>query len=208
MRSPKLLLNKLLQALVEEWGKEEVLAAVARTSAISTGAKFVSAHHGAQRINTSSVRLNAAQQVEQTTAVGNQRELLLTIADRFDRKEFLPSVADVREFIMMTGKQPGSVKDRKDAFRVILSLLLDLPQDRLHQVLRTALTSGPSQLGPISDAISGAAERLTRHGKIENPDEIPFKAAGMNTHGKEAPKAVFKDHSTLSLISDRSTKKA
>ncbi len=40
---------------------------------------------------------------------------------------------------------------------------MQLPVVRLQQLAQTALHSGPSELGPLSDAIAAAGERLPRH---------------------------------------------
>ena len=86
----------------------------------------------------------------------------MQLAERYDRKRFLPSVADVREFLIMMGERPIGMKNRKEAFRVLLQSLIRLPDDRLQQLVGTALHSGPSELGPLSDAIAAAGERLPR----------------------------------------------
>jgi hypothetical protein len=93
---------------------------------------------------------------------GEKRDALLELAERYDRKQFLPSVADVREFLIMMGERPVGMKDRKEAFRVLSRSLIQLPLEDLQQLTRTGLHSGPSQLGPLSDAISAAGERMTR----------------------------------------------
>jgi hypothetical protein len=87
---------------------------------------------------------------------------LLQLATRYDNKQFLPSVADVREFLIMIGERPTGMKDRQEAFRVLVRTLAQLPIDRLRQLTRTALHAGPAQLGPLSDAIAVAGGRLPR----------------------------------------------
>jgi hypothetical protein len=156
MKSRRVLLNKLLQMLVDEWGQEEVAAALAGT-AIS------SSHRSQPRSSGEKSRLSAIAQIERTALEGEQREALLQLAERYDRKQFLPSVADVREFLIMMGERPIGMKDRKEAFRVLLQSLMRLPTERLQQFVRTAQHSGPSELGPLSDAIAAAGERLPRH---------------------------------------------
>jgi hypothetical protein len=91
---------------------------------------------------------------------------LLQLAERYDQKQFLPSVADVREFLIMMGERPVGMKDRQEAFRVLLQSLMRLPVERLQQFVRTALHSGPSELGPLSDAIAAAGERLPRQRQV------------------------------------------
>ena len=55
------------------------------------------------------------------------------------------------------------MKDRFDAFRRLLKPLSALPLEQLERIASSALHSGPSRLGPLSDAISAAAASLPRH---------------------------------------------
>src|SRR5206468_2862492 len=89
-------------------------------------------------------------------------ELLLQLAVRYDNKQFLPTVPDVREFLLMIGVEPEYMKDRKDAFRVLLRSLTALSLERLQQISNASRHSGPSQLGPLSDAIAAVGDRLPR----------------------------------------------
>jgi len=159
MKSRKALLTKLLQMLVDEWGHETVAAALA-----STNDSFEGFAEGRQpRSAKKKVRVSATEQIQRLPLEGEQKELLLQLAERYDQKLFLPSVADVREFLIMMGTRPIGMKDRTQAFRVLLGSLSQLPVARLRRLSQTALHSGPSELGPISDAIAIAGDRLSRH---------------------------------------------
>lgn len=159
MKSRKALLIKLLQTLVDEWGHENVARALASTDVSLKGP----AEGAGPRSSKKRVRLSATEQIQRSALEGEQKEVLLHLAARYDQKLFLPSVADVREFLIMMGTRPIGMKDRTQAFRVLLGSLRQLPVARLRQLAQTALHSGPSELGPISDAIAIAGERLPRH---------------------------------------------
>jgi len=158
MKSSKALLTKLLRMLVDEWGHDEVAAALASTNASDS----LRSAENPPRSSKKRVRLTATEQIERSALEGEQKEVLLQLAGRYDQKLFLPSVADVREFLIMMGVRPIDMKDRTQAFRVLLESLMRLPVARLQQLAQTALHSGPSELGPISDAITIAGERLPR----------------------------------------------
>lgn len=161
MENRRALLNKLLQTLVNEWGHEEVEAALADTDVSSNHSLTKRASSPKHRSGEKS-RLTAVAQIERAAIEGELKEALLQLAQRYDRKQFLPSVADVREFLIMMGERPTGMKDRQEAFRVLLQSLVRLPTERLQQFTRTALHSGPSELGPLSDAIAVAGGRLPR----------------------------------------------
>lgn|SRR5208337_400778 len=162
MKSHRILLNKLLQTLVDEWGHEEVATALKGTAISSSRSLTERASGSKPRPSGTRIRLNATAQIERMALEGEQKEALLQLAERYDRKQVLPSVADVREFLIMMGERPIGMKDRKEAFRILLQSLMRLPNERLQQFARTALHSGPSELGPLSDAIAAAGERLPR----------------------------------------------
>jgi len=162
MKTRETLLSRLLQTLVDEWGLDNVAAALRHISVpqIHPLAEIppITRHRPAGE----RARPSATEQIERAALDGEQKETLLELAIRFDRKQFLPSVADIREFLTMMGERPTDLKDRKEAFRILLRNLRQLPVDRLKQIASTALHSGPSQLGPISDAIAAAGEHLSR----------------------------------------------
>jgi hypothetical protein len=157
MKSQKTLLNTLLQAVVDEWGREEVvnsLALITRPYPIDIDSNS----HASRR----KVKLSAVEQVRRVPLTGDRKELLLRLAERYDFKQFLPSVADVREFLIMMGEKPLGMKDRKGAFTILLRTLTKLPVEALQQINGNAMYSGPSELGPLSDAIAAAGARLNR----------------------------------------------
>jgi hypothetical protein len=162
MKTREMLLDRLLHTLVDEWGHENVAAALARIAVSSNDPLAERQPIPKVRPAGKGARPSAVARIEQAALEGEQKDALLELAVRYDRKQFLPSVADVREFLIMTGERPIDMKDRKEAFRILLRNLTQLPVERLRQLASTALHSGPSQLGPISDAIAAAGERLPR----------------------------------------------
>jgi hypothetical protein len=162
MKRRRALLIKLLQALVDEWGCDEVAATLASTTVSSRNPLSGAVYGPKPRPPNIKARLSATEQIERAALEGERKEVLLQLAERYDRKMFLPRVADVREFLIMMGEKPTGMKDRTQAFQVVLGSLMQLPVVRLQQLVQTALHSGPSELGPLSDAIAAAGERLPR----------------------------------------------
>jgi hypothetical protein len=162
MKARKTLLNRLLQTLVDEWGRERVADALVGIRASSNGPSAEGPPTAKFRPSGKASRPSATEQIERSAFEGARKDALLQLAVRYDNKQFLPSVADVREFLIMMGERPNDMKDRKGAFRILLRNLTQLPVERLQELASTALHSGPSQLGPLSDAIAAAAERLPR----------------------------------------------
>jgi len=100
-----------------------------------------------------------------------ERETLLVIAEKFDRKEFLPSIGDIREFLAMMGEASAGMKDRLDGFRRLLSSLTQLPPDKLKRLASSTSYSGPAQLGPLSDAIKSTGDAIRRSEMVPETEQ-------------------------------------
>lgn len=153
------LLSNILRILVQEWGHQEVDAALAdliSNTKTSVDDYKVKRH----RVST---RPLAIEQVARAQLPEAQEGTLRELATRFDRKQFLPTVSDVREFLLLMGENPGMMKDRSEAFRRLLRAISGLPPEQLERLAASTHHSGPSQLGPLSDAISSAAASLPRN---------------------------------------------
>jgi DNA-binding transcriptional ArsR family regulator len=167
MDNRKRLLGKLLQTLVEEWGYENVALELSHTNRYSLR-RSIESHASSSARSSDRKKPAPTEQVEKALLDPQRKELLLQLAKRYEEKQFLPNVAAAREFLTMLGEFPGQIKDRDHSFRVLLRCLLQLPMERLRQITDSSLYSGPSQLGPISDAIAAAGQHLPRRSQ-EDP---------------------------------------
>jgi hypothetical protein len=162
MNTREKLLDRLVQTLVEEWSYETVAAALAGQAGSPTGSSTGGVLTMNRRAPRKGNKPSATELVERSVLEGGHKAALLRLATRYESMQFLPSVADVREFLIMMGEKPTQMKDRKEAFRILLRSLAQLPVERLEKLATTALHSGPSQLGPLSDAIAAAGGDLPR----------------------------------------------
>jgi hypothetical protein len=158
MKNQNGVLPRLVQILVDEWGYDRVAQELSRVNRFSD----ISLPSRRSRNGSAKRRLNPTEQVQKMPLESGRREALLRLAKRYEERQFLPNVAAVREFLSMAGYDPGPMKDRDQAFRTLLLTLLQLPTERLNQLTHSSLHSGPSQLGPISDAIAAAGEQMPR----------------------------------------------
>lgn len=162
MANRKMLLMKLLEPLIDEWGVDEVRSILEHLASDQNRLSSPQPEKD-RKLSRPSTRFTALDLVKREQIQEDKKRPLVFLAEMFDRKEFLPSVADVRQFIIMSGERPTSMKDRVEAFRTLLKILIGLPSERLEKIAEAAANSGPAQLGPISDAIAAAGERLPRH---------------------------------------------
>lgn len=151
-------LRALVRVLVQEWGHAKVQRAV--EDALSLGTVDRAARPASEKrliSRKSNTKPTARQQVDKTSAPEHRKQILFRVAEMFDKRELMPSVADVRNFLEMRGFEPGLIKDRSDAFKAILRVMVVMSDDRLEKLARDSTRSGPNQLGPLSEAISNAA---------------------------------------------------
>jgi len=167
MKMHKTVIVKMLGTMVDEWGLEEVADGL-RKLAAERGVGLFDSRPGVKILGARKrSKLNAMQQIDRAQVPPEKRAILVVLAKRFDQKSFLPSLADIREFLTMSGQSPPAIKDRSDAFRSLLRFLQELPIERLNEIASSESHSGPSRLGPLSEAIAAAGGRIQRQSIFE-----------------------------------------
>ena len=112
--------------LLREWGRDAVSACIAELDTSFVPRERQRRPEGADRI-PSSRKLNAVEIADRAELPTTKRAALLGLASLFNQKLFLPTASDVRHFLELRGQQPAPVKQRVDAFRKVLTLLLTCP---------------------------------------------------------------------------------
>lgn len=156
------LLMSLLEPLLREWDYDTVRQCLAEVWARQLKEDITQASNK-QRSAKTHVRPSAVQMLQRIHAAADKEEDLHALAAQFDAKTFLPTASDVRHFLEMRGQHLGSVKQRQDAFRKVLGVLLGMTEDELMLLRKSGAHTGPTQLAPLSDAIkaTSAAVRST-----------------------------------------------
>jgi len=167
-KSKSPLLKSLLAPLLQEWGYDTVRQCLAEIQAGQVKNDF---SHVAQKRKpaTDRRRPSAVEMVERHDATADQKEHLHALAARFDAKTFLPTASDVRHFLEMRGQDPGPVKQRQDAYRKVLDVLLNMADDELMLLQRSGTHAGPTRLGPLSDAIKATSAAVRSAGSNTEP---------------------------------------
>lgn len=164
------LLMSLLASMLEEWGYDTVRQGLteARARADKGDPHRPAPGHSSAKPHA---RPTAVQVVERLDITAGKKQHLRAIATKFDTKKFLPSASDVRHFLEMHGEASSTIKQRQDAFRKVVSVLLGMADDDLRLLETSSSHAGPTQLGPLSDAIKA-------HGAAVRKPEPPAQAAG------------------------------
>lgn len=153
------LLNDVLASLVDAYGFNAVEEALQKSSVRKNTNRTPRDNTLPLQLSnnekrTRSIRPSAVTLTKQQAVSPAKRPYVQMLAERFDQKQFLPSATDAREFLILSGKKPKSIKDRSDAFKQVLIVLSQLPTERLATIANSSAYSGPSQLSDISDAIA------------------------------------------------------
>ncbi|MBM9614715.1 hypothetical protein JWJ90_10500 [Desulfobulbus rhabdoformis] len=177
------LLRELLSVLVKEWGHDEVKCALEDIN--NEAASGVTSRQARARVYK---KPNAENLVKRLDVPKEQKALLMDFASKFDNKEILPKVGDVRYFLEMQGEKAESIQQRSKAFSAILNVLLQMSCESLNSVVRGFSYSGPSALGPLSDAIKATSAAL-RSNEENKSDETKIEKANAegNTNNEFAP---------------------
>lgn len=186
------LLRSLLGVLVDEWGFEAVRDHLEefRVSggAPSAGAKAIeSESNNEARGNRTPKKPTASTMAAKVSLPPAQKQLVQLLAARYDSKQFLPTSGDIRYFFEVHGEAVPPVKQRSEAFRRILRLLSSMPESSLRKMIDSDAHSGPSSLGPLSDAIRGVGEQRSVG---RPPVELPSsggEAEDMPQDGDDSP---------------------
>lgn len=171
------LLRSLLGTLVGEWGYVEVrriLCELEPTDRVPFDTSTGNDQRGARKREKPTARVLA----ERVSLPPEQKRFIQILAEKFDAKLFLPSSGDIRYFFEVHGQTEPPTKQRIEAFRKILKLLSAMPESALRRMVEDEAHSGPSRLGPLSEAMRGVGEQrsLDRHRALESVDRRPINS--------------------------------
>ncbi|MGY0482890.1 hypothetical protein [Endobacter medicaginis] len=148
-------LNRLLDTLIDVWGREAVAASLNRHAQAPINLPSARKKAGKARALKSAVSL-----VEEMEVDAIKREALLRLASAYDSGDAFPKVSDGRAFLSAHQKDAKNVSDRSQAFKRMLPILIEMSTKGLETLAERSHHSGPTQLEPISNAIREAGESM------------------------------------------------
>lgn len=113
------------------------------------------------------------------------RSLLNELATRYDNKEFLPSIGEIRNFCQIHGIDAPVSSSREVAIRRVFTHLSQMNDQEIQSMIQTRFFSGPARLGPIAEAIRRTAE----HREKDSPN---FRAEDISAYKMSGTKATVK----------------
>ena len=154
-------LTTTLRSLVQKHGIGPVLTSLGEIETASAQTK----DHTAR--GNRSVRKHTAQSyVARMHLPGDRQRTLSLIAERFDQKSFLPTFREIVVFCESRGIDVPRSTARASAIpRIFKFMAREIGNSELERIWEDTKFSGPTQLGPIADAIerNGRARRYANH---------------------------------------------
>ena len=158
-------LSDELEALVRRYGLSSVLHSLADLQAAPK--RSISSPTAGRRRSSGS-RASAVDYVRKMTLPREKAEVMACAARRFEDKEFLPSIADIRDFCCAHGVELGQSVSRASSIPRVFTFLAEMDTARVSKVLENGEFSGPTTLSPIADAIRNCSTRKHRAYHREN----------------------------------------
>ena len=156
-----------LLSIVEEHGFEKVeeylqeIAVSERVSAQPLASSAPSPVPTKRTRNRTRRKPSASQYVTRLDVSPDKAHLVNELATRFDGKSFMPAFNDAAEFCHIYGIEPPASRSRANVIPRVFKRIAALETDQIQRIVDGGHFSGPSRLGPISDAIrrNGRAAR-------------------------------------------------
>lgn len=109
-------------------------------------------------------KLSAIEYVTKFDIPLGNKPMVVELAKRFESKHFLPTFGDIANFCQTNGLETPKSRTRASAIPRIFKFVANMDSSSTQAILDADMYSGPSQLGPIADAIrrNGRASKSPR----------------------------------------------
>lgn len=160
-------LKNMLCLMVDRHGPEQVNRAfreVVSAHRRKNSTKAKASPKNSAKAKPGKKKTTALEYVAKMDLPSEKKRELAELAKRFEKKAFLPSFGDIREFCRIYRIAEPASKSRVSALPRVFKFIATMETSKIQRILDDGLFSGPSSLGPIADAIMrngrGAAYRL------------------------------------------------
>lgn len=152
-------MNKLeaeMRSIVRRYGFEQVAYSLreierqvgsSEEHCVSTDDTTATTHKGKR------AKITATEYVSKLDFPLEKKPAMVELAERFQRKYFLPSFGDIANFCRIYGIDEPASKSRANAIPRVFKFIATMDTDNIQRILDEGMFSGPSRLGPIADAI-------------------------------------------------------
>lgn len=149
-----------LRELVREHGLEQVSRSLHEIGGLSDQSQGTVPSTGRPAQRASRMRgqrrraVTALERVEKMDLPSETADSVRQLAKRFDEKSFMPTFSDIARFCRVYGVEEPKSKSRASAISRVFGTIAAMDAEDIRTLLDYGAFSGPSRLGPISDAIA------------------------------------------------------
>lgn len=159
-------LQAALRPLVEQYGYASVNQALRDMKSSRTKNR----RENLRPENLSSKRkkrtLNAVEYVLKMDLPSDRESILVRAADQFQRRLFLPTIGDIRNFWSVYRIETQMPSSRAVGIPKIFKFMSSMDPKEVARILNARAFSGPAKLGPIAEAIENLSEERLRHSQL------------------------------------------
>ena len=98
-------------------------------------------------------KVTAREYVGKMELPSGKEPAMVELAERFQKKSFLPTFGDIRNFCQIYGIDEPVSRSRTSAIPRVFRFIAAMETGEVQRILDDGMFSGPSRLGPIADAI-------------------------------------------------------
>lgn len=152
---PNQKLDATLRRIVDEHGLGSVLEALGKIASSDALANTSPADGGKAKPRRRKVKPKptAPTYVAKMDLPADSRQAIADLADRFERKDFLPSFGSVAHFCAAYEIDAPASKTRASAIPRVFKFIAGLDAAEIQKISDSGMFAGPSRLAPIADAI-------------------------------------------------------
>ncbi len=157
-------LTETLETLVRRYGMRSVLRGLASIPEVKESTATTP-----RRTHGTSSTLSAVDYVRRMKLSSGNAKAMNRAAQYFDKKAFLPSIGDIREFCSIHNVELVKSSGRANSIPRVFKRLADMDADEITELLDDGTFSGPANLAPIADAIRDHTAERSK-GTFRQPD--------------------------------------
>ena len=148
-------LTETLQGLVRRHGISSVLRSLADIQTTPNEHSSLSRKH----THKAGGKLSAVDYVDKMTLPQEKADAMRRASQCFEDREFLPNIADIREFCRIHNVELGKSVSRQSSIPRVFTFLAAMDSAEITKLLDVGAFSGPTRLAPIADAIRNRSAR-------------------------------------------------
>ena len=154
-------LQAALRPIVEQYGYASVNQALREMKSTQSRIGNRGENLRPENISSKKKNLSAVEYVLKMDLPADRKSILVQAAEQFQRRLFLPTIGDIRNFWSVYRVEAQMPSSRAVGIPRIFKFMSSMDPKEVARILNARAFSGPAKLGPIAEAIENlSGERL------------------------------------------------